>query len=248
MNRFFVALLRWVVALALPAFLILSVARLFIADWYPRVEYAKPDFPRDVYGWSQRERLDLALPSIHFLNSPQPPEQAISLLREQRMPATDQPLFTANELSHMVDVKRLIDVLWRVQLVSGVLILGSLVILLANRATRRSAYLALMFGGVLTTGLLLVMAFFVLVGFDAFFVQFHEVFFPQGNWTFDYRDSLIRLFPEKLWFDAGFMIAVSTLLAGLATTGLGWLLWRGSRKGAAGAAAKRGQAELVEDN
>ena len=144
------------------------------------------------------------------------------------MPATDQPLFTANELSHMLDVKRLIDALWRVHLVSGVLILGSLVILLADRATRRSAYLALMIGGILTTGLLLVMAFFVLVGFDTFFVQFHEVFFPQGNWTFDYRDSLIRLFPEKLWFDAGFMIAVSTLLAGLVTTGLGRLLWRGS--------------------
>jgi integral membrane protein (TIGR01906 family) len=228
LNRLFVSVLRWVAALTMPVFLLLTVSRLMIADWYPSYEYAKPDFPADRYGWTQQERLDLALPSIHFLNSLLPADQAIGLLSAQVHLGTRSLLFTRNELSHMEDVKRLVDALWRVQVIAGVLMLGSLVILFARRETRRSAYLAMMAGGILTTALLFVLVFLVLAGFDALFVQFHEIFFPQGNWTFDYNDSLIRLFPEKLWFDAGFMITAGTFLAGVIVGLVGFVLWRRS--------------------
>jgi integral membrane protein (TIGR01906 family) len=228
LNRLFVSVLRWVVALTMPCFLLLTVSRLMIADWYPRYEYAKPDFPRDRYGWTQQLRLDLALPSIHFLNSPSPAGQAVSILATQVHPGTQSLLFTPNELSHMEDVKRLVDALWRVQVISGVLMLGSLVLLLARHETRRSGYLAMVAGGILTTALLLVLVLLVLSGFDALFVQFHEIFFPQGNWTFDYSDSLIRLFPEKLWFDAGFMITAGTFLVGVIVGLVGFILWRRS--------------------
>jgi integral membrane protein (TIGR01906 family) len=221
-------ILRWVVALAMPVFLVLSVARVCIQDWYPRYEYAKPDFPRDPYGWTKQERLDLLLPTYRFLNSPQLPEQAIKILADQRMPASDFPLFTAEELSHMVDVKRVIDGCWRAQVISGLLILAALGVLLARRATRSHAYVGLMFGGMLTVGFLVMLGLFMLVGFDSAFVLFHDVFFPQGNWTFDYTSSLIRMLPERYFFDYGVLIAGGALLAGLVVTGAGWLLKRGA--------------------
>ncbi len=226
MNRFVVSLLRWVVALTTPVLLLLTVSHAMFGDWFPRYEYARPDFPPDRYGWTQQQRLELVLPSIHFLNSPLPPEQAISILAAQTQPGTNSLLFTPNELSHMVDVKRLVDRLWQVQLIAIVLFFAGLIILLARRETRRSAYVALMAGGILTTALLLVLAIFVMAGFDQLFVQFHELFFPQGNWTFDYTDSLIRLLPEKLWFDGGLMIALGTLVSGVIVGALGFVLWR----------------------
>ncbi len=226
MNRFVVSLLRWIVALSTPILLLLTVSHAMFGDWFPRYEYSKPDFPPDGYGWTQGERLDLVLPSIHFLNSPLPPEQAIGILEAQRQPGSNALLFTPNELSHMVDVKRLVDQLWRVQLFAAILFIGSLIILFVRRDTRRSAYLALMAGGILTTALLVVLGIFVAAGFDQLFVQFHELFFPQGNWTFDYSDSLIRLLPEKLWFDGGVMITLGTFIAGLIVGGLGFLGWR----------------------
>lgn len=226
LEKLIINVLRLVVVLTLPVFLVLTAARLMIGDWFPRYEYSKPGFPAERYGWTQQERLQLALPSIHFLNSPLPAEQAVQMLAEQKQPGTQSLLFTQNELSHMVDVKRVVDRLWRVHIWATVLLCGSFLILLIRPATRPSAYLALMWGGILTTVLLLLMAFFVMVGFDTFFVQFHEIFFPQGNWTFDYTDSLIRLFPEPLWFDAGFMITVGPLIAGILIGIAGYLLWR----------------------
>jgi uncharacterized membrane protein len=60
-------------------------------------------------------------------------------------------------------------------------------------------------------------------------VQFHELLFPPGTWTFAYTDSLIRLFPEQFWFDIGVLISVSTLILGSLVALIGYVM---SRRGA----------------
>jgi integral membrane protein (TIGR01906 family) len=57
---------------------------------------------------------------------------------------------------------------------------------------------------------------FVLFGFGVFFVGFHEVLFPAGSWTFEYSDTLIRLFPERFWRDVFTIVAILPLAGGLA--------------------------------
>ncbi len=226
MNRVFVSIIYWLVVLLMPVFLVLSSARVLIADWYPRYEYAKPDFPPDPYGFTQAQRSDLALASIHYLQRPEPAEQAFVLLAALRLPGTEEPLFDKNELSHMIDVKRLTDALWRVHLLSGIVVVGGLILLLARRATRRDGYDALYAGGLLTSGLLLALVLFVLLSWRTFFITFHDVFFPPGTWTFDWSNSLIRLFPDKFWFDAGAILTVSALAAGLVAAAAGYVLRR----------------------
>jgi hypothetical protein len=112
LNSSILRAVRWLVVLAMPVFLVLTSARVLINDWYPRYEYAKPDFPPDPYGFTQEQRLELGLASIHYLQRSEPPEQAIVLLAALRLPGTDQSLFSRPELSHMIDVKRLTDTLW----------------------------------------------------------------------------------------------------------------------------------------
>ena len=65
---------------------------------------------------------------------------------------------------------------------------------------------ALLWGGGLSLGLMGVILVLILTGFDSFFTTFHSIFFSSGTWLFWETDSLIRLFPEKLWVD-GFTIA-----------------------------------------
>ncbi|MER3468357.1 MAG: TIGR01906 family membrane protein, partial [Thermoflexus sp.] len=48
----------WVMV-ALPAVLLLLSVRLLMGEWFIRLEYARPDFPPDVYGMSPAERLGL---------------------------------------------------------------------------------------------------------------------------------------------------------------------------------------------
>jgi integral membrane protein (TIGR01906 family) len=229
MNRGLTNIVFALVVLAMPFFLVLTVTRVLITDWYPRYEYAKPGFPPDPYGFTQSERLDLSLVSIHFLRSPEPPEVAIEMLESQRLPGTDQPLFDRYELSHMKDVKRLTDLLWKVHIAAGLVVVASLILLLARRETRTTGYDALIYGGGFTAVLLLGLVLFVLLSWREFFITFHDVFFPPGTWTFDWSNSLIRLFPDQFWFDAGTILTVGSLILGLLVALVGWILKRRAR-------------------
>ena len=226
MNKAFVLSIQIAVIIAMPIFLLLTAGHLLINVWYLRYEYGKPDFPRDPFGFTQAQRLELATVSIRFLQSAEPAEVAVKLLEAQRMPGMDRPLFGPDELSHMMDVKRFTVVLWRVQYAAAALALGGLGVLLARKRTRRAGYRALFWSGVATAGFLLFLALFVLLGWRMFFVMFHELFFPPGTWMFNYDTSLIRLYPDRFWFDAGALITLGTLVAGIILAAVGHLLSR----------------------
>ena len=53
-----------------------------------------------------------------------------------------------------------------------------------------------------------------------------NILFPPGSWTFDYSSTLIRLFPEQLWFDAGLLLIGGALAAGILVMLTGHLLGR----------------------
>jgi len=194
------------------------------ARWYLPHEYGKPDFPPDPYGFTQAQRLELAQVSLDYLLDPNPPDVAIETLRALRLPSTEQSLFDKYELGHMLDVKRFIDVLRKIQLLTGILVVGGLIYLLARAGTRRTGYDALLFGGGLAAALLLGLAGFVLLSWTQSFIFFHELFFPPGTWTFDWSSSLIRLFPDKFWFDGGATLMVGSLILGLLIALTGWVL------------------------
>ena len=226
MNRNLVTMLRWLIALTLPIVIILLSARVMVNTWYPRFEYAKADFPPDSYGFTQADRLALGAVCINFLNAPEPPEEAIRMLVELRLPGTDQPLFNLYELGHMIDVKRLTDILWRVLLAAGIVVVAGLAGLLVRRATRRDGYAALFVGGALTSGLLVVLIALVLLSWRWFFIAFHDVFFAAGTWTFNWTDSLIRLFPDRFWFDAGVLLVGGALAMAIMVAVVGFVLGR----------------------
>jgi integral membrane protein (TIGR01906 family) len=239
-NERIAVLLKWLVVLAMPFFLGLGVVLLVIGNGerYVRYEYGKAAFPPDLnrfsdeeqailglQPFSREEREALALVAVGYLQRPEPAEDVIALLEEQELPGTGRPLYNAAEISHMVDVKNVVDGLRRLWWVSAALVVGASLLLLW-RGRARLAARAIFHGGIATTGVLLFIALFILLVWDVFFVQFHELLFPPGSWTFNYSDSLIRLFPEMFWFDIGVLISVGALAAGLLATLAGWLWQR----------------------
>ena len=59
----------------------------------------------------------------------------------------------------------------------------------------------------------------VLFFFDAAFLLFHLVFFPQGNFSFDPRtERLTQLFPDQFWTETSIGIAALGLTLALAVT------------------------------
>lgn len=47
--------------------------------------------------------------------------------------------------------------------------------------------------------------------FEPFFIAFHKIFFPQGNWSFPTDSILIQLYPEQFWVNAFIILTLLTV-------------------------------------
>lgn len=217
-------IVRWLVILSMPFFLGLGMVRAVIAWDYPSFEYQR--IPPDRFGFTPEERLSLAHATLDYLQRPEPAAEVIHLLEDLRLPGTEDALYNESEISHMVDVKVVADAIKRVAYIAGVIVAGGLALLLIPAGTRRFGWRTLFLAGLATIIALALIAAAILIAWPIFFVQFHELLFPPGTWTFAYSDSLIRLFPEQFWFDIGVIISVGALVLGMAVTALGYVMSR----------------------
>ncbi|HUS94636.1 MAG TPA: TIGR01906 family membrane protein [Patescibacteria group bacterium] len=223
-------IIRWAVVISVPFMLTLITLRLLIG-WstpsYPEFEYNRIAAER--YGFSIEDRLGFAKATLGYLRQSEPAEEAIYLLDELRMPNSDAPLYNQSEIQHMVDVKKLVDTFRMLTWVFLFIVAAGLLFLLAKPSSRLEGYKALLQGGLLTVSVLLIMLVLILVSWSLVFTQFHELLFPPDTWTFNYSDSLIRLFPEQFWFDFGLIWTGLIFLEGLIVTLVGYLLLRNNR-------------------
>lgn len=232
MNTILTTIVKWLVILAMPLFIGLGSVVLVIATApvYLSYEYGKPNFPPDPFGFTNAQREELALVAVNYLRSRESANDVIFMLEEQQLPDGSGPLYNQDEIGHMLDVKYLVDAIFTVWWVSAIMVVGGLLLLLLRAESRRAGYAAIMGGGIATTAVLLFIALFIGLAWNTFFVQFHELLFPPGTWTFAYDESLIRLFPEKFWFDIGVIMSGIPLVGGILVTLVGYLLWRSAGK------------------
>ncbi len=227
-NKTVLSIIRWLVIVAMPFFLGLGAIRGIIAWDYPSFEYGR--IPPDQYGFTPEQRLELAQGTLAYLQRPEPAGEVIHMLEALRLPGSDRPLYNPEEISHMIDVKNVADVMKWIAYGAGAVVVMGLAALLIPRATRPFGWRTLYLAGLATVIILAVIALFILIAWPIFFVQFHELLFPPGTWTFAYTDSLIRLFPEQFWFDIGVLISVTTLALGILVALTGYVMSRRSAR------------------
>jgi integral membrane protein (TIGR01906 family) len=202
--------LSWLVTLLVPAALVLTAVRILLTPAFVHFEYRTPNFPRDIFGFNLEDRLYWSQIALDYLLN----DEGIEFLGDLRFEDGSR-VYNERELEHMVDVKNVVAAALNVWYLSlgGLLLLG----LWAWRGGWWPDYRqGLGRGGWLTLYIVGSVILFVLVGFGFFFVFFHEVFFDPGTWTFNYSDTLIRLFPERFWRDAFLVIGLISILGGLA--------------------------------
>ncbi len=208
-----VSLAGIIVTLMVPFFLILTSARIIFNSFYLDYEYNLPNFPADPYGFTKEDRLHWGKISLAYLFN----NQGDDFLSNERLP-DGTPLYSEREMSHMVDVKNVIQkalIVWYV--ISGVLLLGG--IFTWRTQWKKEYWRAISRGGWLTILLILFVLLAVAINFDAFFAAFHHLFFTGNSWLFYASDTLIRLFPIKLWSDGftftGILTMTTAVLLGL---------------------------------
>ncbi|MBN2306113.1 MAG: TIGR01906 family membrane protein, partial [Anaerolineae bacterium] len=192
-----VTTLRWFITLALPVLLILTSVRLVMTEAFVWIEYNRPGFPADRYGFTKEERLDYAPYAVEYLHN----NADISYLGDLTFP-NGTPLFYQKELDHMEDVKVVTRAAFAVQNILGVLFLAVVAALAWRRETRGALRRGLSGGGTFTIGLIVTLVVLLLANWDYFFDSFHMIFFEGASWLFRTSDTLIRLFPNQFWLDA----------------------------------------------
>jgi integral membrane protein (TIGR01906 family) len=125
-------------------------------------------------------------------------------------PRFEPPLFTEDEHSHMTDVQQVFNGA-KILIPAGMFVMA----LRMQRARARglASLLRLIRNGAIVAGVTVaVVGVVAAVAFDAAFLLFHQVFFPQGNFLFDPATSnLLRLYPDWYWQGITFRIGLSFL-------------------------------------
>jgi len=193
---------------------------------FPAWEYGRIE--ADGYGWSDGERLELAHATLGFIRSGSSVELAVEQLAAVTLPYNDDmPLYNARELEHMADVKRITDLFRHV---FPLILIAALIGIIIIEATDRKLLGDVMLqGGWLTLILVGGVGIMMRSAWDFFFIQFHELLFPAGSYTFEWSDSLIRLFPPKFWIDFGTITVVIILLPAIVMTVAGEWSHRGKQ-------------------
>lgn len=196
-------------AVLAPLVLLVGLVRMVASPVFLWLEYHRPGFPADPYGFSTSDRMHYGSAGLDYLFNLAPPRY-LADLRWQGVPVLSEA-----EISHMDDVKAVMLVTTSIGAVLGLLCLALLAYL--ARTSPGGVRRALFAGAVWLLVALLVLAVVGLLGWEALFAGFHALFFAEGTWTFAASDGLIRLYPGRFWIDAALVLAGSGLLAALLT-------------------------------
>ncbi|WP_427133224.1 TIGR01906 family membrane protein [Pseudarthrobacter sp. S9] len=198
-----------------PVILLVLAVRAVTSPLFLWVEYNRPGFPGDGYGFNTDDRLTYGSYAVDYLSNWSGPRYLGELVSR-----SGDRLFKEGEVSHMADVKLVILSAFGAGALLALLSLIA-VIYLRRRSTggvRRGLFAGSIVTLVIVSGLGVLAA----LGWEQFFTEFHSIFFANGTWTFSLQDTLIRLFPGQFWVDAGIVIGALVLLTALVTVILTW--------------------------
>jgi integral membrane protein (TIGR01906 family) len=203
--------------------LVVANIRLVANPWFIQFEYNRSGFPADVYGFTLEQRTPLALAGLFSVV----PEGAGTIELEQARLPDGEPAFTSREIKHMLDVRNLMALVFPLALIIGGVLIVLAIVFRKSPKYSDTVPQGLRAGSTLTLILLAGLIAYILINFDAFFLQFHQLFFEGDSFAFRYDDTLIRLYPEQLWSDASILIGVLTgVMAVVLLIGSWWWLKR----------------------
>lgn len=202
-------------AVCFPVILLVLAIRAIASPLFLWVEYNRPGFPGDGYGFSTDDRMTYGSYAVDYLSNWAGPRYLGELVHRG-----GDKLFKDGEVSHMADVKVVILSAFG----AGVLLilLSLIAVIYLRRRSTGGVRRGLFAGSIITLVIIIGLGVLGVLGWEQFFAQFHSVFFANGTWTFSLQDTLIRLFPAQFWVDGGIAIAGLVLVASLVTLILTW--------------------------
>lgn len=155
---------------------------------------------------------------------PQTAEQKTSLDFVRGITENPALNYTAGELSHLEDVKNVMNSVEYVFLFSFLMVIIIIGINIKNKLMLKKLFLC---GGIATVVLVGLILLFSWISFNSSFTTFHKIFFPLGNWQFPESSLLIQTFPIDFFINISLIIFLQAILLGIIFIGAGYFLKNG---------------------
>ncbi|KUM40357.1 hypothetical protein AR689_02915 [Arthrobacter sp. EpRS71] len=198
-----------------PVILLVLAVRAVTSPLFLWVEYNRPGFPGDGYGFSTDDRMTYGSYAVDYLSNWAGPRYLGGLVNQD-----GEKLFTDSEVSHMADVKLVILSSFGAGLL--LIILSIIAILYLRKRSNGGIRRGLFAGSIVTLVIIIGLTVLAALSWQQFFTEFHRIFFANGTWTFSLEDTLIRLFPGQFWIDAGIVIGALVFFAATLTFIFTW--------------------------
>lgn len=232
-SRFLSVIIKSFLTIVVPVLLTVFSIRLVMSYQFLNFEYQRPDFPYDFYGFTVEDRIQYSPHGIDYLLN----GEDINFLADLRLPlekcwrppanASDCPMFEEEALKHMVDVKVVTETTFRMTALLTLITCGIFVLGYRLPVFRTAIRRGLTYGSILTLSLIAIIVVLAFTAWDFIFDTFHEIFFEAGTWRFAFSDTLIRLYPERFWFDAALTIGIFTVIG---ASSILLLMWKWSKR------------------
>lgn len=207
--------LQVMVAVFFPVILLASAVRAVTTPLFLWIEYNRPGFPADSYGFSTEDRMTYGSYTMDYILNWAPARYLGGLVD-----IDGDQLFLDSEVGHMADVKGVLSTGFVVAAVLALLAIAACVYL--ARQYPGGIRRALFAGAVATLVLAIALAVAGILAWETFFTLVHALFFADGTWTFRLDDTLIRLFPGQFWIDAAATVGAIVLIGSVLTLVLTW--------------------------
>ncbi len=192
--------LSWMAAILTPVILFGISLSFLLTPAYIRIEYAMPHIPADSHGFSKSERFQWASQTIDYLTN----DRQIHYLARLKF-GNGTPVFNRHEITVVDNIKKSVQetfTIWHLSLAAS-FILG----MLAWAGDWLPKFRrAIQHGGWLTIGLTIILGIAVIL-FNG----------NNPNTNLQNTDTLLRLFPIRIWQDSFLFMAISMI-------GIGFLL------------------------
>ena len=130
--KIFQAVISWMTAILIPVALVFLGLRLLMTPVFLNVEYRMPWFPVDSFGFTFEERLKWSKPALEYLVN----NAGVEYLGDLTFP-DGTPLYNQRELSHMLDVKKVVKPVLTIGYASWIALVDSIEYMLLKELEKK---------------------------------------------------------------------------------------------------------------
>lgn len=198
--------LMYILAFSLYIFLFTSNLRLLATRTWVVMEQKRAGVAEETQ-FSDKELKEIDAKVLRFMNSGEL-FSSITVMQNGK----EVKVFKAREVSHLYDVQGIFRVFSWARSISIFLLLVLIFLLVAdNRDRKRLIYGFLSRAGLFFLATVGGLFLFVLLAFNLFFTEFHQLVFAPGTWIFGSGEILPQLFPERFWLESALALTAACI-------------------------------------